>query len=144
MITTFETAKVGDRVFSLVAGWTEISKLEVGKAYPITVKKVGDQFPCETQFLLNGKLRDSGEQILFWDEIKFDVPKKPVEVPAKDVLVLVKTCCNSTPLPRYSTGVLKSNRELLCYEAGCTSKTHGSSFSNGGKITSWPMWAVAE
>lgn len=140
MTTTFETAKVGDRVFSLVAGWTEISKLDVGMNYPITVQRVGDQFPCEAQFLLNGKLRDSGEQILFWDEIKFDVPKKPVEVPAKDTVVRVRqNTCTSWQL-RHTTGSATTDGFLYCYNDGRSSKTV---FSEQDKYP-WKLWEVVD
>lgn len=86
MTTTFETSKVGDKVWSLWSGWGEIRETSRSKGYPIYVRF---QNGIYESFTLGGFIsEDDITQSLFWDEVVIDAPVKPkthivngVEVP---------------------------------------------------------------
>lgn len=71
----FKNAQVGDRVYDLLKGWGTIVNINPEDNYPIYVNSDIDSF-CT--FTYDGK-RDINDKnpTLFWDEIKFDIPKKP-------------------------------------------------------------------
>lgn len=76
MTTTFETAKVGDRVWCMVAGWGEVQSIDSSKDYPIAVRFNDDDIQTYT---VGGFFAESDiRQTLFWDEIVFEVPVKPI------------------------------------------------------------------
>lgn len=71
----FRNAKVGDRVWHIRKGYGKIYAIDNNSKFRIHV-----QFKDESNiwFLING--REFEEDInpsLFWDEIKFEIPKKP-------------------------------------------------------------------
>lgn len=72
----FKNAKVGDRVWDFLFGWgTIINICEDENHYPIEV-----MFELEDrthEYKLDGKRYAARNQTLFWDEIKFEIPKKP-------------------------------------------------------------------
>ena len=73
--TTFETAKVGDRVWCILSGWGEVRGIDSSKAYPIAVYFTRDEFKTYT---VNGLYLDGDlNQTLFWDEVVIDAPLKP-------------------------------------------------------------------
>jgi hypothetical protein len=75
--TTFETARVGDKVFSHTFGWGEIVRISVLAIRPIFVSFFRND---ESEFYtLEGYCYpDLQVQSLFWDEAKIDAPTKPV------------------------------------------------------------------
>jgi hypothetical protein len=82
MTTTFEDAKIGDKVYSPTFGWGEITyinKSEIFRDYPICVqfnKKYGEDY----EFTLEGYYyKDVQIQSLFWDEVTIEAPSKPKE-----------------------------------------------------------------
>ncbi len=75
MTTTFENAKVGDRVWSVTSGWGFIDDIHYRCKYPIHVTFDDDRF---SSFMVDGRnYKDHLNQELFWDEIKFEVPVQP-------------------------------------------------------------------
>jgi hypothetical protein len=77
MTTTFESAKVGDRVYSHTFGWGEIEYVnEYSHFYTIHARFFHTN---ETKgFTLEGYLySDLQIQSLFWDEVTIEAPKKP-------------------------------------------------------------------
>jgi hypothetical protein len=81
MTTTFENAKVGDRVWDFIYGWGEIVELCYTPSivpYEI-IAKFGD---CQVYYYkTDGCSQYSGERrTLFWGEIKFEAPKQPPRV----------------------------------------------------------------
>ena len=87
MTTTFETAKVGDRVWCMVAGWGEVQAIDSSRDYPIAVCFKGDDI--QTYTVGGFFAADDIRQTLFWDEIVFEVPVKPMPSLAVDAKVLV-------------------------------------------------------
>jgi len=70
----FENAKVGDMVWSISHGWGVISEIGTGY-FPLEVK-----FETKTEtFKFDGKpyFHDL-YPTLFWDEVVFEAPKKPL------------------------------------------------------------------
>ena len=74
--TTFESAKVGDKVWSFEFGWGSIVEILQDEDRPITCKF--ENFNINIQYSLFGLLsKYSTYQTLFWDEIKIVAPEKP-------------------------------------------------------------------
>ena len=130
-MTTFEDAKVDDRVFDIKHGWGLISKVFPKNMRPITV-----QFSkYDRSYMFNGKYSETDRnQVLFWDEVIITPPSKP--------------------LPK-----LEVDTKVLVWDEGRdTEKRHFSHFSDSGRIhvfikgtTSWtckktvsyPCWELA-
>lgn len=70
----FKNAKVGDRAWSFEYGWGTITHIFYGKEYPIIFKSDTNKI-CN--IMIDGKrdVKDINPS-LFWDEIKFEIPKK--------------------------------------------------------------------
>jgi hypothetical protein len=125
MTTTFENAKVGDRVYSLATGWGEIERIDDWDYYSIRAK-----FNCAVSHLFcgftrDGKIHRHGDQVLFWDKPTIVAPAKPEpkrEAPPVDTLVEVKKN-DGTFVNRYSAGELNEDGYLRCWSFGATSKT---------------------
>lgn len=72
----FKNAKAGDRVWDYLYGWGTIKKTDFDIDYPILVKY--DNEDNHDSFTYEGfKSLKHKSPILFWDEIKFEVPEKP-------------------------------------------------------------------
>jgi hypothetical protein len=81
--TTFESARLGDRVWSITKGWGKIVGIDNNAGYPLQVK--WDSAGIDT-FTFDGYLlRTHATRTLFWDEVK--IPRKP----APDAAILVET-----------------------------------------------------
>jgi hypothetical protein len=75
MTATFETAKVGDRVFSHTFGWGEICVIDKDNNYPIQILFA----KCSESFTREGfYYKDNPVQSLFWNECTIDTPAKPL------------------------------------------------------------------
>jgi hypothetical protein len=99
--TTFETAKIGDKVFSLIFGWGEIKNINWCNLYPICVRF--DSINGERCFTSEGFFyKDARIQSLFWDEVTIEAPVKPA--PTKTI--------NGVEIPDIS---FKPNIEERCY-----------------------------
>jgi len=70
----FDGIKEGDRVWDFRYGWGTVTKVDYGLSYPIIVDFDNGE---SDSFLFNGAPDKHSKQTLFWDEIKFEVPKKP-------------------------------------------------------------------
>lgn len=86
----FRRAKVGDRVWSYLDGWGTIIDTSFGQegySFPIRVQYSDSDTECYTTC---GKLYNRNiNPTLFWDEIKFDIPDKPLPELEVDTKVLV-------------------------------------------------------
>lgn len=75
MTTTFETAKVGDKVWCIVSGWGEIAGTVWTDRYPIYVRFPRGEFKAYT---IDGLYDDQDlNRYLFWDEVVIDAPPNP-------------------------------------------------------------------
>jgi hypothetical protein len=76
MKNTFENAQVGDRVWSIRYGWGTINIIKDHKIYVVF-----DHLNRPRIFTSQGKLYDDDlNPTLFWDEVKFDIPQKPIKM----------------------------------------------------------------
>jgi hypothetical protein len=76
MKNTFESAKVGDRVWSMRHGWGVVTHIGDNKIYTRFENQIWD---CV--FTICGRF--SAEDLnptLFWNELKFDIPQKPIKM----------------------------------------------------------------
>jgi hypothetical protein len=77
--TTFENAKIGDKVFSHTFGWGEVECLDPQSFFPIEVR-FSDSGVYE-KFTFEGYCYDSVPvQSLFWNYVHIEAPTKPIVV----------------------------------------------------------------
>ena len=69
----FDEIKVGDKVWSLLHGWGTVVKLYKGY-FEVNYKYINgfDFYTLDGKYVRNNNMA----QILFWDEIKFEIPQK--------------------------------------------------------------------
>ena len=122
MTTTFETAKVGDRVYSLLHGRGVIEENNpCASHYHIRAKFDKSSL----LFTVDGKYQaQDPDRCLFWDKPTITAPAKPEPkvAPPVDTLVEVRDHTGSW-LKAYSAGKLLSDGFLRVYTGGRTSKT---------------------
>jgi hypothetical protein len=89
MTTTFENARVGDKVWDYLHGWGEISEVSpkcilFNTPYPLAVTFED----CVLYYTLSGYQCNIMEppRTLFWDEIKYEIPKAPERIRTKIIL----------------------------------------------------------
>lgn len=72
--TTFENAKVGDKVWTVTDDWGEIVEIIETSEYPIIVEFEA----CQLSFTVKGFYYETEKrQSLFWNEIKYEIPTRP-------------------------------------------------------------------
>lgn len=135
MTTTFETAKVGDKVWGMRRGWGEIHSIDTdtGYNYPVAVL-----FPKEGRlsYTVDGLYhKDDITQSLFWDEVVIEAPQKPMPVLEVDTKVLV-WYDNMPKYKRYFSHFSSSGR-VVCFDHGLTSWT-------AIETSEWDNWELAE
>jgi hypothetical protein len=80
MTTTFESAKVGDRVYSIPFGWGEIREISADSQNVYYIHVYFDSRGYE-HYTLDGYFHNITHiQSLFWDEVDIEAPTKPVVV----------------------------------------------------------------
>jgi hypothetical protein len=76
MKNIFENAQVGDRVWSIRYGWGTINIIKDRKIYVVF-----DHLNRPRIFTSQGKFYDDDlNPTLFWDEVKIDIPQKPIKM----------------------------------------------------------------
>lgn len=80
MTTTFETAKVGDRVYSIPFGWGEIREISADSQNVYYIHVYFENHGFE-HYTLDGYFHNITHiQSLFWDEVYIEAPIKPVSI----------------------------------------------------------------
>ena len=93
-MTTFETAKVGDKVWCLY----------YNKWFTITNIRKEDDYPIKTEinsYTLDGRLNTHSIRTLFWDEVTITPPPKPLPKLEVDTKVLVWNSLEAEHIKRY-------------------------------------------
>ena len=135
MTTTFETAKVGDRAWSIERGWGVIQSLDGGETYPIIIEFQNER---SLSYTLGGKRLTTHElQTLFWDEVVIEAPVKPMPDLPVDTKVLVWVRPD-VKLKRHFYQF--KDDQIVTFEAGKTSFTTSCEYD----VTVWPNWELAE
>lgn len=133
---TFTDAKVGDRVWSLTEGWgTIIDRFSLYIYYPVAVEF--DNGAYRTYTLLGRLYISDHRPTLFWNEVKFDTPEKPLPQLEVDAKVLVWNNPNQKHRRHFSHF---SNGRIYTFDSGSTSFTR----LHAGSITCWTHWELAE
>ena len=132
MTTTFETASIGDQVWSVSIGWGSITNIHHDEDYPICVKFDSGEYGSFTK---EGRLYlDDLNPTLFWDEIKFEVPTKPLPKLNKNDCVEVWNTNSDDPTITYKRHFSHFHLgRIHCFENGGTSWT---SIETAG----WSRW----
>ena len=132
----FKDAKVGDKVWDFVHGWGEITSVEPDHTfYPIVVSyltKVRESYTYE------GKWHKNHHPTLFWDEIKFEIPPKPMPDLEVDTKILV-WYGKDKPCPRYFHSFTKDGK-IKAWSDGRSSFTARSK----GDYATWSNWKLFE
>ena len=133
MTTTFETAKVGDKVWCMRFGWGEIRNTEASTAYPIAVYFPEDEFETYTA----GGLHDEDDitQSLFWDEVVIEAPVKPMPALKVNAKVLVWMADSSNKYCRHFSHF--ENNDIYVFDKGLSSWT-------GHTASAWDHYEVVE
>ena len=136
MTTTFETAKVGDRVWSIKEGWGEIIEIDYDSDYSLSVKY--DISGTDT-FTFGGyeSIADP-MRTLFWDEVVIEAPQKPLPDLKVDAKVLVWD--SKRELARTAHFCCFEDGKIYTYRSGRTSFTKVSR----DHLDGWNYWELAE
>ena len=112
-MTTFETAKVGDRVWCLYYNkWLTITNIRKEDAYPIKTEL--------NSYTLDGRLNTDIIRTLFWDEVIITPPEKPLPKLEVDTKVLVWDSNSHIKYKRYFSH-FDSNSTIHVFNSGTTS-----------------------
>lgn len=127
---TFKDVKIGDKLWSFKSGWGQVIDTNYSNTYPLQLQfQDGDN-----SFSLDGKDNESDLlPDLYYDEIKFEIPKKPLPKLAVDTKVLV----GSNKTKGYFSH-FNDEGKLCAFYNGKTSWT-----ANGG-TSYWDTWELAD
>jgi hypothetical protein len=78
MSTTLEKAQAGDEVWSIRFGHGVVVSTHGDPIYPLVVKFI--RYPNLQNYTLEGQEFNDEPQTLFWQEIKFKAPEKPLRI----------------------------------------------------------------
>lgn len=127
----FKDVEVGDSLWSFIGGWGTVS--DIGKSW--FELDYGDEY--KDNFYFNGSFTMNGNQLVFYDEIKFEVPKKPLPKLEVDTKVLVWDDKSSEKAKRHFKK-FSENGTIFTFRGGC------SSWSDDGVSSKWEHWELAE
>lgn len=133
MTTTFENAKVGDKVWCMRSGWGEIRETDWSSRCPIYVVFSRDEFKTYTADGLYDT--DDKLQTLFWDEIKFEAPTKPLPKLKVDDKVLVWQEGGESKYKYYFSHFIGD--KIYCFNYGATSFS-----STKYRTTAWDNFEI--
>lgn len=86
MTTTFENARIGDRVWCIRSGWGVVKDI-CPHLYSLIIKYENGKIGTYTAEGFYSK--DDVQQSLFWDVVKFEAPVKPLPSLEVDTRVIV-------------------------------------------------------
>ena len=106
----FDGVKAGDKVWDFVYGWGKVIEVTKHINYPIKVSFDGFNITYNTE----GYQENVINQTLFWDKIKFKIPKKPR-----------KKLNEKKYLIDLDEGAVGASDEFINYRIGSESKENG-------------------
>ena len=129
-MTTFEDAKVGDRVFHYKYGWSTITNIKKESAYPIIID-------YDFSFTYEGFADKSDKnRTLFWDEVVITPPEKPIPKLEVDTKVLVWDSEKKVKIHRHFSHFEK-NGKIVTFAEGRTSWSQGDK-----SVVDWEYWEL--
>ena len=103
--TTFENAKVGDKVWSPMYGWGVIddtlSSVPDGELIRVIFKE-GGHTSCACWYERSGRLSDRAPQSLFWSKVNITAPERPKRKVQKTVEAWANIYENRDPCFHYT------------------------------------------
>ena len=133
MTTTFENARIGDRVWCMRRGWGTVRKIDGDSLYPL---KITYQHAAIGSYTLDGLAHvEDITQTLFWDEVVFKAPSEPVRDLPVDTEVLV--WMHPSEKHRRYFSHFNSSRKIHCFVNGKTSWTTK-------QTSDWLYWELRE
>lgn len=130
----FKNAKVGERVWDFKYGWGTITNTRHSPQYQILV--VFDKGITES-FMPTGAVEEEGNQTLFWDEIKFEIPKKQLPNLEVDTKVIVWDDNSSKKYKQHFSHFNKEGK-ICVFTSGQTS------WSSNSGLFQWDNWELVE
>lgn len=133
-MTTFEDAKVGDRVWCLYCNkWLTITNIRKEDTYPIKTET--------NSYTLDGRLNTHSIRMLFWDEVVITPPEKPLPKLDVDTKVLVWDDKEGIKLPRHFSHFEKDGK-MATFTEGRTSWSRANVVARCYIV--WNYWELAE
>lgn len=133
MSTTFENAQIGDKVWCMAEGWGVVDDIDEYAHFPLHVSFPNDGYEMYT---LDGIYDNNHKvQTLFWDEVVFKAPTKPL--PALDVDTEVLVWMHPSEKHRRHFSHFNSQRKIHCFVNGRTSWTTK-------QTSDWLYWELRE
>ena len=131
----FKDVETGEKLWSFEYGWGTVVHINRGK-FPL---QLNFSHSMESfAYTFDGKgTRMAKNQTLFWDEIKFEVPKKPLPDLKVDARVIVWDTKKGEKYNMYFKEFDDKGR-VICFANGATSWTSDRSTRR------WNYWEVAE
>ena len=130
-MTTFEDAKVGDKVWDMRIGWTTIISINDVSRYPIRTE-TGKTYTTLGTCTIEDKF-----PVLFWDEVTITPPEKPLPKLEVDTKVLVWDTPDSK-VKRYFSHFNKDG-DIATFSGGRTSWS-----TNDNSTIIWEYWELAK
>ena len=129
-MTTFEDAKVGDRVWCLYfKEWSTITDIKMERTYPIQTGL--------DSYTIDGRMNmESRGRLLFWDEVTITPPPKPLPRLEVDTKVLVWDTQDGEPIRGYFSHFEK-NGKIAVFSGGRTSWSRVN-------VIVWKYWELAK
>jgi hypothetical protein len=134
----FDGIEVGDKVWDFTYGWGIVANVDSTHEYPIQVIR---ENVSQDYYTLDGKPLVNHNQTLFWNEIKFEVPSKPLPKLVVDAKVLVKQTEDDEWVNRYFSH-WEPSRRIACFDSGTTSWTADTNPST--RTSLWKYWKLPE
>ena len=129
-MTTFEDAKVGDRVYHYKYGWSTITNIKKESYYPIIID-------YDFSFTYEGFADKSDKnRTLFWDEVTITPPEKPLPKLEVDTKVLVWEHGSYKIKAHFSH--FDSDNKICVFSLGKTSWTKDNN------TQAWTFWELAK
>ena len=129
-MTTFEDAKVGDRVFHYKYGWSTITNIKKESDYPIIID-------YDFSFTYEGFAdKSDSNPSIFWDEVKIVPPSKPLPKLEVDTKVLVWDSEKKVKLHRHFSH-FEENGKIVTFAEGRTSWSQGDK-----SVVDWEYWEL--
>lgn len=133
MTTTFENAKVGDRVWCLYYNkWLTITDINMEYKYPIQTDL--------NSYTIDGRINmESRGRLLFWNEVVITPPPKPLPRLEVDTKVLVWDTSHTEKTKAYFSHFDKHGKAVT-FRYGRTSWSR----NNDETLFTWQHWELAK
>lgn len=130
-MTTFENAKVGDKVWCLYfEEWSTITDINMECKYPIQTDL--------NYYTIDGRMRIKRGRTLFWDEVIITPPGKPLPKLEVDTKVLVWDYPDEEPT-RGHFSHFEKNGQIATFSLGRTSWS-----IENNPVMVWEYWELAK